>query len=116
MKNLEQIRAASAISAANSGVNLLGNEGGENQAKKIPPMIINHGLLQYLAYAKAEGKGTAPYEICNFLAMHLENLKIVRNSRDTGQLLERLSESDSQVLKQATSEALAWFNYARRFL
>ena len=114
MKNLEQIRAASVIRAANTNEDFQGQEGGESTAKKIPSLIINHGLLQCLAFAKEKGKGWAA--ICDHLATHLSELGIVDNCRDTDALIRTLSEGDSQLLKHATAESLAWFNYARRFL
>ena len=114
MKNLEQIRAANALAAKNSGKDFKGKSGGGSVAKKIPPLIINHGLLQFLAYANAEAG--AERDISDCLAQHLSDLGIVQNCSNTDQLLTTLSQGDSQQLKQATTETMAWFNYARRFI
>ena len=54
--------------------------------------------------------------ICDALAKHLSNQKIVENCKDPKTLIKHLADGDSTLLKLATSEALAWFNYARRFI
>jgi CRISPR/Cas system CMR-associated protein Cmr5 small subunit len=119
MTNLEQIRARNALNAANSGLNFSGQDGGKSVAKKIPPHILNHGLLQTLAFAKSIGKkpdGEGYKNLCDQLALHLTNVGVVKDCRTTDQLITTLASGDSVLLKRATSEALAWFNYARRFI
>jgi CRISPR/Cas system CMR-associated protein Cmr5 small subunit len=44
MKNLEQIRAATALAYAEAGVNTRGSKGGEI-VKKLPALIMSNGLL-----------------------------------------------------------------------
>ncbi|MAV39155.1 MAG: hypothetical protein CML12_01055 [Puniceicoccaceae bacterium] len=114
MQNLEQIRAASAIAAAQANVSYSGKEGGGNVAKRIPPLIINYGLLQFLAYADSEGG--AERNIADFLAKHLSDVGIIAKCDDTKGLIQALMQGDSQLLKRATAETMAWFNYARRFI
>jgi CRISPR/Cas system CMR-associated protein Cmr5 small subunit len=114
MKNLEQIRAQHALQTAQLNLQFGGRNDGGAVAKKIPPHILNHGLLQTLAFAQSENGGYK--NICDRLADHLSNQGIVQNCRDTESLLQQLVDGDSTLLKLATSEALAWFNYARRFI
>lgn len=114
MKNLEQIRAAHVIRAAQQGQNFKGAKGGRAVAKQIPPHIINHGLMQTLAYAQDSDSGYKT--ICDNLANHLAEIGLVPNVTSSGDLLNKLAEGDSALVKEATSEALAWFNYARRLL
>ncbi len=114
MKNLEQIRAASVMAAKNSGKDFKGKNESESVAKKIPTLIINHGLLQCLAFAKEAGKGYL--NICDCLAEHLGQVGVAQGCRNTDDLIRLLADGDSQQLKSATAESLAWFNYARRFL
>jgi CRISPR type III-B/RAMP module-associated protein Cmr5 len=114
MKNLEQIRAQHALKTAQANTSFKGKNDGGAVAKKIPPHILNHGLLQTLAFAQSEKGGYQ--NICDALAQHLSNREIVKNCKDTQALLQQLADGDSTLLKLATSEALAWFNYARRFI
>lgn len=114
MKNLEQIRAKNALAASESGRNFKGKEDGNSLTKQIPPLIINHGLLQTLAYTKSDAEGFK--NILDFLAQHLSELGIVRDCDNVDSLIKALTDGDSVLLRQATSEALAWFNYARRFI
>ncbi len=117
MKNLEQIRARNAYAAAqNPEWNFRGEENGE-VIKKVPPMILNHGLLASAAYGFAkEGWKNA----FSALATHLSDPDIgllLRGSNNHKALMEFLTrEASTQELKLITAEALAWFNYARRFI
>lgn len=114
MKNLEQIRATSVLQAAESHERFTGDQGSENVSKKIPVLIINHGLLQTLAFAKEKKGGYKA--ILDHLAKHLTDVKIVEQCDNTDDLVQILAKGDSLLLRRATSEALAWFNYARRFI
>lgn len=120
MKNLEQIRASSAWSAARSNAPFKGKEEGGNVAKTLPPLIMNHGLLQALAYATEKRgqdyRNQAENSIFGFLAGHLSERGIVHNCHDADSLLATLAEANSSVLRLATAEALAWLTYARRFI
>ena len=120
MKNLEQIRASSAWKAAQSSQSFKGKDDGGNVAKSLPPLIMNHGLLQALAYATEkrghEPRNQAENRIFGFLASHLSDQGIVQDCRDADGLLATLADSDSSVLRLATAEALAWLTYARRFI
>jgi hypothetical protein len=116
MKNREQIRARNAMEAAEK--NLAGPKGGD-VIKSIPPLIMNHGLLAVGAYAfddnKAGFKGAF-----DALARHLADPEIalvpLKCKDNTIELLKHLVAADSATLKLVTAEAMAWLNYARRFI
>jgi phosphoribosyl-dephospho-CoA transferase len=116
MKNLEQIRAKNAMDPA--AQRMAGPNGGE-VIKKIPPLIMNHGLLAIGAYAFDEKTGFKG--AVDAIARHLadDNIKLLpaNYSTDTSGLMKYLStEADSHQLKRCTAEAMAWLNYARRFI
>jgi len=120
MKNLEQIRAASAISFAKdveAGTSIAkGAEGGE-AIKKIPPMIMGNGLLAAIAFS-LENQREGYASIFTALAKHLANplISIAPGVTDAKTLINFLVNEDSATLKLATAEALEWFSYARRFV
>ena len=115
MKNLEQIRAKNAKAAADH--NIAGPNGGE-VIKKIPPLIMNHGLLAIGAYAFDEKTGFKG--AVDAIARHLADPDIAcvpQGCTDTATLMDYLSnKATSHQLKRCTVEAMAWLNYARRFI
>lgn len=117
MQNLEQIRARNVLAFANSG-RISGKEGGE-VIKKIPALILNHGLLATAAYSFTENEGWQ--KVFDAVAMHLadKDIGIVPTSVTNRQnLMDFLTkkETTSDTLKIATSETMAWLQYARRFV
>lgn len=121
MKNLAQVRAASALRFANSPAEKRGNDGGE-AIKKVPPMIAANGLLAALAFCleeKRDGLQRPGYAaIFDAIASHLqsEEIAITAGTDNAKQLLYHLVDSDSQILKLATAESMEWLSYARRFV
>ena len=121
MKNLAQVRAASALKFATSPVGKRGKDGGE-AIKKVPPMIAANGLLAALAFsleARKDGLQRAGYAaIFDAIASHLQSpeILITNATGDATALLNHLVNTDSQVLKLATAEAMEWLSYARRFV
>lgn len=120
MKNLAQIRAANALTFANSPAEKRGKDGGD-AIKKIPPMIASNGLLAAIAFSvevkndKFQRPGYAA--IFDAIAKHLGSSDIaIISSNGAKDLIVRLTESDSQTLKLATAEAMEWLAYARRFV
>lgn len=116
MKNLEQIRAQSALALANTPIQ--GANDGE-VIKKIPPYIMNHGLLATAAFAYGEKK--AGFRIVfNAIAQHLSHPDInilPKETKNLESMMRHLTEeSDSQTLKMATQETMAWLAYACRFV
>lgn len=117
MKNLEQIRAAHALSYAKAGLGTRGKQGG-NVLKKLPALIMSNGLLAAGAFAYAQHDTTGWSTCFDHIAKHLADPDIgIAPGHDTlDKLMDFLStKADSQVLKLATEEALAWLSYARRF-
>ncbi len=118
MQSLEQIRARNVLAFSKSGA-VAGDKGGE-VIKKIPPLILNHGLLATAAYSFTEKEGWQ--KVFDAVARHLadSDVAVVPGDRveDRQSLLEYLTSGDtsSEVLKQATAETMAWLNYARRFV
>ena len=116
MKNLEQIRAKNALAFSKSGA-VSGKQGGE-VIKKVPPLILNHGLLATTAFSYGEKEGWQ--KVFDAIAMHLADSEIGiiptdKNNRE--KMMEYLSgEASSSSLKEATLEAMAWLSYARRFV
>ena len=122
MKNLAQVRAASALQLANNNQGgIVGANGGE-AIKKVPPMIAANGLLAALAFSleeKKQGLQRPGYAaIFDAIAVHLQSseISITQDTRDAKSLLKHLVNSDSQILKLATAEAMEWLGYARRFI
>jgi len=117
MKNLEQIRAASALAYANAGLGTRGQQGG-NVLKKLPALVMGNGLLAAGAFAYSQ-RGDTGWRTCfDHIAKHLANpdIGIAPGEDSLSKLMNFLSSTaDSQVLKLATEETLAWLSYARRF-
>lgn len=118
MQNINQIRARHVLEFSKSFKNE-GQNGGE-VIKKIPPVMMNNGMLAALAYAMEE-RNKAWKEVFDGIARHLASfeISIVPGScRDAQSLLEYLTEDGTKcdILRAATSEAGAWLNFARRLV
>ncbi|MBE2205578.1 MAG: hypothetical protein IAE94_14695 [Chthoniobacterales bacterium] len=117
MQNLEQIRARNVLTFAKSGA-VSGDKGGE-VIKKIPPLILNHGLLATAAYSFTEKEGWQ--KVFDAIARHLADVDIAIAPRDVTNrqtLMNFLTHESttSETLKLATAETMAWLQYARRFV
>jgi CRISPR/Cas system CMR-associated protein Cmr5 small subunit len=117
MKNLEQIRAKNAMNFANKGT-VKGKEGGEVM-KKIPPIVMNNGLLAAIAYSYDQKEGWR--QVFDAVAVHLSDqdihiVHLTQNQQNRDGLMTELMSGDSMLLRRATAETLAWLNYARRFV
>lgn len=119
MKNLEQIRAANALSYADAGMNTRGAKGGD-VVKKLPALVMSNGLLAAGAFAYSKGENEGWYVCFDFLAAHLAHRDVgvvPSDKRTLKDLMNYLSnEADTTTLKQATDEALAWLCYVKRFV
>jgi CRISPR-associated protein Cmr5 len=111
MQNLDQIRAAHALSAA-SGTD-------KGSVAKLPGMILTNGLLATLAFAcedKDPRKGMKA--AADSLAQHLSHpayaLAELATCK-TGAALGSKLAGDSLTLQRATTESLAYFSYLKRF-
>ncbi|MEI7556912.1 type III-B CRISPR module-associated protein Cmr5 [Candidatus Chlorohelix sp.] len=107
IKTLEQERAAKAWDDV--------KEVGQNKeykglVKSAPAMIITNGLMQTLAFYEAKDK---PHH--RYLDKHIS--RWVNNSLKLGSpnLSERLRNGDSNLLRLATNETLAYLQWLRRF-
>ena len=74
MKNLDQVRAASALQAAPSIKAGPGEGDPQAVAKKVPAMIIDNGLIATAAFAQ-DGKAGIQSVICA-VEMHLKHPSI----------------------------------------
>lgn len=118
MKNLEQIRARNALALARETI-LQGKQGGD-MIKKVPSLILNHGLLATAAFSYSE-KSEAWVTLFAAIARHLSDpeIAILPNGHVTrDKLMSTLTGKDatSELLKRATAETMAWLSYARRFV
>lgn len=119
MHNLEQVRARNALRCQKEdGTQILGPQGGE-VIKKLPPLILNHGLLATVAYAYTQKVGWQI--VINHIARHLADPDIAivpLMTHNHEQLMTFLTGPDatSETLKLATLETMAWLGYARRFV
>ncbi|OGV78657.1 MAG: type III-B CRISPR module-associated protein Cmr5 [Lentisphaerae bacterium RIFOXYB12_FULL_65_16] len=112
MKNLEQVRAANALTAARSG-GFAGKNRGE-VVKKVPTMIRENGILGALAFAverndRNQLKNEGHYEVFKAIVVHLGK------DKDPDAFLDRLTKTDAAALRADTTEALAYLAYLRRF-
>jgi CRISPR-associated protein Cmr5 len=82
------------------------------QAKKLPTRIMAAGLGQALAFLRA--KDYAP----GLLAELADWVLLKRNNRDgqPGDLLQQVVEGDSNFLRRATDETLAYLQWLNRFV
>jgi CRISPR/Cas system CMR-associated protein Cmr5 small subunit len=122
MQNLEQIRAAKALSAAQQ------KQGSSfrfvrSDVAGFPALIMQNGLLAAFAYA-AEGEKEARTGIhfaCNEAAEHLANevhgISVLKGKHTAKEVTEALCHhtASSIDLQRATAEALAFFSYLKRF-
>lgn len=111
MKNLEQIRAAAALEPAK---NL-----DKAAVNKLPAMIMSNGLLATIAFCHSESSGSNRSQMATALmatAGHLVTQKLASaGSSDLMAFAKDLSGRDSHHLQRATTEALAYIGYLRRF-
>jgi CRISPR-associated protein Cmr5 len=110
-KNLEQIRAATALNPAKSLDKAAIN--------KLPAMIINNGLLATTAFCISDSNGKNRTDMAKALdetAKHLAGRAILtQGTGDAEAMIKDLSARDSYELQRATAEALAFIGYLRRF-
>lgn len=115
MQNLDQIRAAAALSAANDHNFTRADVAG------FPALIIQNGLLSAFAYASEKDKPARDglRFACNETAKHLSRhgISVLEGKTTAAALIGALSggSATSLDLQRATSEALAFFGYLKRF-
>ena len=129
MQNLNQIRARHVLEFAKSekGKCVQGKNGGE-VIKKIPPVILNNGIMAALAYSmglkkrdEETGRDVYPWRnVFDAIAQHLASAEIEMIPSDqtsAESLLKYLATIASSVqLRDITAEAFEWLNFARRLV
>jgi CRISPR type III-B/RAMP module-associated protein Cmr5 len=110
MQNLEQRRAAHALTAA--------GRTDKASVARLPGMILTNGLLATLAFACEPGKENRGGQLAaaDALATHLAALVPELAGVTTGAVLaQQLTKSDALTLQRATTEALAYLCYLKRY-
>lgn len=117
MKNLEQIRAGAALETA--------KHTSKAAVSKLPAMILSNGLLAAAAFASEKKKDRQTPRrpemkaVLDGTARHLANpqlgMPLLKNCKDVEGLIETLSANSSADLQRATSEAIAFIGYVKRF-
>ncbi len=111
MQNLEQIRAANALDPAR---NL-----DRSAVNKLPAIVVANGLLAAAAFCDADGGGENRKDMklaLDATAAHLAKRGLIAPEKKTTKgIIEDLSGRDSCHLQRATSEALAFIAYLKRF-
>jgi CRISPR/Cas system CMR-associated protein Cmr5 small subunit len=113
MKNLAQIRAASAVAAK-----IEKGQGDGNVLSGFPMLVRTDGLLAALAFAvekkdNGELKHKGEFSIAAAITAHLRTMKIL-DSATPDALLRSLAQSDATLLRRATAETLAFLSYLKR--
>ncbi|MDI6893170.1 MAG: type III-B CRISPR module-associated protein Cmr5 [Bacillota bacterium] len=82
-------------------------------ARKVPALVTSAGLGQAMAFLRAKGQSKAwdPHEL---LYSHVSDW-VVGQLKETGELLDVIQHRSSEVYRQATSEALAFLLWVKRF-
>ena len=117
MQNLNQIRARHVLEFANAG-RVRGRNDGE-VIKKIPPVIMNNGLMAALAYSM-DRNNQAWKSVFDAIAVHLSDKEVamIPSDRNSAELLldYLASKATSTMLRDVTAEAGEWLNFARRLV
>jgi CRISPR type III-B/RAMP module-associated protein Cmr5 len=111
MKNLEQIRAVAALDPA--------KKLDKSAINKLPAMILGNGLLATIAFCEAESGGDNRSDMKSALFATTEHLAgqklLAAPHKSLLEVVKDLSNRDSHHLQRATTEALAFIGYLRRF-
>ena len=113
MQTLDQRRAQHAWQKAQEARNTLGDKYGDyvNDAKGLPALIMNSGLMQVMAFCEKKGDDRH-----RTLAKHLrqwlhERFNTGENFRE---FMQALMEADSQRFQMITAEAFAWLKWLKQ--
>lgn len=120
MQNLDQVRAKNALNAAGA------RNGGQPAFTRadvagFPALILQNGLLSAFAYATEDGKPTRAgiRYACDRTAEHLSRhgIPVLQDTADARSMIGALSNppATSSDLQRATTEALLFFAYLKRF-
>ncbi len=109
MATLEQQRAKDAWEKAKAGLDAHGKDY-MNDAKGLPALIMNSGLMQVMAFLHDKG---GRHEL---LASHLRAWLHQQLGTPTGfeAFMEEMMQADSRRYQQVTTEAFAWLKWLRQ--
>ncbi len=111
MKNLEQVRAAAALETA--------RHLDKKAVNKLPALILNNGLLATIAFVNSDSSGANRKDMLDAMlatGKHLHHRNLVSGVFESlDQLASDLASKSSIHLQRATTEALAYIGYLRRF-
>lgn len=113
MQNLDQVRAAHALKEA--------PKTDKAAVSKLPAMLLTNGLLGMLAFAaeaekpKREKLKAAVTSLTFHLAQPAIGLPELANTATPESLATRLAGGNALTLQRATTEALAYFSYLKRY-
>lgn len=112
MNNMDLIRAKNALEASGT---IRAGENETDTVKKIPPYIINNGLLATALFANEKKAG---YEnVFKAVVRHLKSIhRLPQGTEESSMGLVRyLVGKTSAELRDVTTETMAYLNYLRRF-
>ncbi len=106
---MEQKRARDAWEKAEEGLHQHGKDY-VNEAKGLPALIMNSGLMQVMAFLEQKGGRHAT------LGRHLRQwLHQSRNTpEDFNEFMEAMMQADSRNFQAVTTEAFAWLRWLRQ--
>ena len=111
MQNLDQIRTTTALADAQSL--------DRSAISGLPGLILTNGLLSAAAFCEADGGGENRIHLkaaMKAIAKHLSQRGIASAGiQNTQALIKDLSTKDSHTLQRATTEALAYLSFLKRF-
>ncbi len=114
MKNLEQIRAASALACADSI---------DRQAvRKLPAMVLANGLLAAASFSLDSESRKGMRDVWEVIGSHLHQRGYLKSalvgtdkSARIKSFLKELAAQSSLELQSATTETMAFLGYLKRF-
>jgi len=109
-ENMEQIRAKHAWKKAQEGVALHGKDY-VNDAKGLPALIMNSGLMQVMAFLESKD------ERHRLLGAHLRDWlnESYETPKEFKEFMEKMFSVDSRSFQDINSEAFAWLRWLRQF-
>lgn len=122
MKNLDQIRAQSALRHKDKIANA---KGGGDAISGFPMRVLTDGILAALAFScewkdkeKGQRKNPGQFTVATAIADHLslDGNPLVKGKTADDLVKELAAGNDDQLLRRATAEALAFLNYLKRFV
>ncbi len=117
MATLEQKRAQDAWEKAQAGIQAHGKDY-VNDAKGLPALIMNSGLMQVMAFLRDKGWDAKRQKENRqeMLARHLREWlsQQLGTPKDFEHFMEEMMKADSRRYQQVTAEAMAWLKWLRQ--